>query len=106
MEALGQRMINAIHSGNKRDIHQPSTAAVGSGGVGARNTDTAAADPDNGSGETVEVVPQNNMLDIWLDSSNRVHLQVIEDAGHACKGHEKEVVDLVCEFLGLVQGEP
>jgi hypothetical protein len=76
VQQLGQRMLEAISLGAEAASNSSTTGAAA---VGSQHKDAA------GSSTQSAVAPQL--------------LHVVEGAGHACGGHEDELVGLVCNFL-------
>eukprot|EP00878_Enallax_costatus_P007375 GHUV01007724.1.p1 GENE.GHUV01007724.1~~GHUV01007724.1.p1 ORF type:complete len:336 (+),score=52.69 GHUV01007724.1:260-1267(+) len=89
--SLGQRMVQAIEAGPKSVQARVSTKAVDGQLVVPHS-----AERDVGQADGVQAQHRRNM-------ENCVQLRVVEGAGHACKGYEAQLVDLVCEFLPQVR---
>jgi hypothetical protein len=82
VDQLSQRMLAAMAAGTaQHDTSAADTTAAATAAAAAATAGEAGGSRDRGEGPVVQRV------------------RVIEGAAHACAGHEREVVQHVCEML-------
>lgn len=96
MLAAGQRMRQAILQGPNRHDSSATENLLEAASPGA-GVATSIGPPGSAAAVGLEVTSSEQQ---WSEEDRKlVQLHVVEGAGHACKGHEQQLAQLVSDFL-------